>query len=158
MSKFREFYKSHRDRIFAYLMKSTGDYYLSGDIMQESFTRYFEKYGEKQTNPSLLNVITKNALVDGHRRPGRNSISFDEQKHCGTDPENRLMVRDSCRRVLAAIQKLEKTERKILMLVVGSGLTYREIARITSTSEGNVKIIVHRARVKLKKKIAAGEV
>ena len=158
MSKFRKFYKSHRDRIFAYLMRSTGDYYLSGDIMQESFTRYFEKYGEGQTNPALLNVITRNALGDGHRSPGRSPISFDEQEHCGINPENHLMAHDTCRRVLAAMKQLEKTERDILMLAVNSGLTYREIARITSTSEGNVKIIVHRARVKLKKKIAAGEV
>ena len=158
MSKFREFYKSHRDRIFAYLMKSTGDYYLSGDIMQESFTRYFEKYGERQTNPSLLNVITRNALVDGHRKPDRNPISFDEQKHSGIDPESHLMVRDTCRRVLAAMQKLEKTERDILTLVVGRDLSYREIARIAGTSEGNVKILVHRARVKLKKMLDSGEV
>ena len=158
MSKFREFYKSHRDRIFAYLMKSTGDYYLSGDIMQESFTRYFEKYGEGQTNPALLNVITRNALVDGHRKPGRNPISFDEQEHCGINPENHLMVRDTCRRVLAAMKQLEKTERDILTLVVSSGLSYRGIARIACTSEGNVKIMVHRARVKLKKTIDAGEV
>lgn len=158
MSKFREFYKCHRDRIFAYLMKSTGDYYLSGDIMQESFTRYFEKYGEGQTNPSLLNVITRNTLVDGHRKPGRNPISFNEQEHSGINPENHLMVRDTCRRVLAAMKKLEKTERDILTLVVSSGLTYREIARITGTSEGNVKVMVHRARVKLKKMINAGDI
>jgi DNA-binding NarL/FixJ family response regulator len=35
--------------------------------------------------------------------------------------------------------------------VVSSGLSYREIARIAGTSEGNVKVMVHRARVKLKK-------
>ena len=157
MSKFRQFYKNHRDRIFAYLMKRTGDYYLAGDIMQESFMRYFEKYGEGQTNPSLLNVIIKNALVDGYRKPDRNPISFDEQKHCEINPEKHLMVRDTCRRVLSAMRKLEKTEQKLLMLVVSSGLTYREIAGLTSTSEGNVRVMVHRARVKLKKMVAAGE-
>ena len=155
MSKFGEFYRRHRDRIFAYLMRSTGDYYLSGDIMQESFARYFEKYGEGQTNPSLLNVITRNVLVDGHRKPGRNPISFDEQEHCGIDPENYLMVRDTCRRVLAAMKQLEKVERDILTLVVSSGLSYREIAQLAGTSEGNVKVMVHRTRVKLKKMIDA---
>ena len=132
-------------------MKRTGDYYLSGDILQESFTRYFEKYGERQTNPALLNVITRNALIDGYRKLNRTPISFDEQEHSGINPEKHLMVRDTCRRVLAAMQELEKTERDILMLVVGDGLSYREIARIGGTSEGNVRIMVHRARVKLKK-------
>ena len=139
-------------------MKSTGDYYLSGDIMQESFTRYLAKYGDRQTNPALLNVITRNALVDGHRKPDRNPIVFNEQEHSGINPEKHLMVRETCRRVLAAMKKLEKAERDILMLVVSSGLSYRQIARRAGTSEGNVKIMVHRTRVKLKKMINAGDI
>ena len=43
--QFREFYNKHKDRFFAYLMRSTGDYYLASDIMQDSFTRYLERYG-----------------------------------------------------------------------------------------------------------------
>ena len=34
-------------------------------------------------------------------------------------------------------------------LVVSSGLPYRDVARIAGTSEANVKVRVHRARVKL---------
>lgn len=158
MNSFREFYEKHRNRIFAYLLKCTGDYYLAGDIMQESFTRYFEKYGDRQANPALLNVITKNALVDGHRRPGRNPKSFDEQEHAGINPEKHLMVRDTCRRVLAAMKKLDKNEHDILTMVVTRGLSYREVARIARISEGSVKIIVHRARVKLKKMVDTGQV
>ena len=44
---FRAFYNEHKDRFFAYLMRSTGDYYLAGDIMQESFTRYLDRYGNR---------------------------------------------------------------------------------------------------------------
>ena len=40
---------------------------------------------------------------------------------------------------------------------VSSDLTYREIARVTGTSEGNIKVRVHRARVKLKEMMNAGE-
>ena len=158
MSKFKEFYKSQKDRIFAYLMKSTGDYYLANDIMQESFTRYLKRYGEGQTNPSLLNVITRNALIDDHRKPDRRSITFDDQKYSAIDPENHLMARETCRRVITAMKQLEKMERDILTLVVSSGLSYRGIARMTRTSEDNVKIIVHRARRKLKKIMDSGEV
>ncbi len=73
MGNFRAFYQKHRDRLFAYLMRSTGDYYLAGDILQESFTRYLEKYGEKWQNPALLFTIARNAVVDGHRKQGRES-------------------------------------------------------------------------------------
>ena len=158
MANFRAFYKKHRERLFAYLMRSTGDYYLSGDILQESFTRYLEKYGEDVLNPALLYTIARNAVVDGYRKQGRNFPLLDEQEPSPSNPETEIMVREDYRRVLAAMQELEPGERDILSLVVSSGLPYREIARIARTSEANVKVRVHRARMKLKKMMNTGEV
>ena len=158
MTNFRAFYKEHRDRLFAYLMRSTGDYYLSGDILQESFTRYLEKYGDEGENPALLYTIARNAVVDGYRKQGRDKQLVDELELSQPNPETHMMVREDYRRVLAAMQKLEPEERDILSLVVSSGLPYREIARIAGTSEANVKVRVHRARVKLKKMMRTGEI
>ena len=157
MRNFREFYSKHRDRLFAYLMRSTGDYHLSSDILQESFTRYLEKYGEQGHNAALLYAIARNAVIDGHRKQGRDTQLFDEPEHSQPNPEAHLMVREDYRRVLAAMQELEPEERDVLSLVVSSDLSYREIARITGTSEGNVKVRVHRARVKLRKMMNTGE-
>ena len=139
-------------------MRSSGDYYLSGDILQESFTRYLEKYGDERLNPALLYTIAHNALVDGHRKQGRDTTLSDVQEPSGHNPETHMMVREEYRRMLAAIQELDKEERDILSLVVSSSLPYREIARITSTSEANVKVRVHRARVKLKKIMSTGDI
>ena len=158
MTNFRAFYKKHRERLFAYLMRSTGDYHLSGDILQESFTRYLEKYGDEGQNPALLYTIARNAVVDGYRKQGRDTPLLDEQEPSANNPETDMMVREDYRRVLAAMQELEPEERDILSLVVSSGLPYREIARITGTSEANVKVRVHRARVKLKKMMNTGDI
>ena len=158
MSDFRAFYREHRDRLFAYLMRSTGDYYLAGDILQESFTRYLEKYGEEAPRPALLYTIARNAVVDGYRKQGRDTPLLDEQEPSANNPETDMMVREDYRRVLAAMQELEPEERDILSLVVSSGLPYRKIARIAGTSEANVKVRVHRARVKLKKMMKPGDV
>ena len=139
-------------------MRSTGNYYLSGDILQESFTRYLEKYGEERQNPALLYTIARNAVVDGHRKRGRDTQLFDEQEPSPNNPETHMMVREDYRRVLAAMQELGQEERDILSLVVSSGLPYREIAQIAGTSEANVKVRVHRARVKLKKMMNTGDI
>ena len=37
VSDFRKFYREHRHRLFAFLMRCTGDYYLAGDILQRGF-------------------------------------------------------------------------------------------------------------------------
>jgi len=139
-------------------MRSTGDYYLSSDILQESFTRYLEKYGEKGDNPALLYTIARNAVVDGYRKQGRDIPLLDEQESPANNPETDMMVREDFRRVLAAMQELEPEERDILSLVVSSGLPYREIARIARISEANVKVRIHRARVKLKKILNTGDI
>jgi RNA polymerase sigma-70 factor (ECF subfamily) len=147
---FSEFYSSHRERLFGYLMRSTGDYHLSNDIMQESFKRYLERYGHEIRSAPLLYTIARNAFLD-HTRKKRKDSPYEED--CGyepANPEHHLMVREEYRGVLAALQKLESTEREILALVVSSDLSYREIASVTGITEANVKVKVHRARVKLK--------
>jgi RNA polymerase sigma-70 factor (ECF subfamily) len=154
---FKEFYSEHRDRLFAYLMRSTGNYHLSSDILQESFTRYLEKYRDAGQNPALLYAIARNAVVDDHRKQRRDTQLSDEPELSQSNPETHMMVRDDYRRVLAAMQQLEPEERDILALVVSNDLSYREIARITGISEGNVKVRVHRARVKLRKMMNTGE-
>jgi RNA polymerase sigma-70 factor (ECF subfamily) len=68
-----------------------------------------------------------------------------------------MAVREEYRRVLAAMQDLAPEERDVLALVASGDLSYREISRITGTSEGNVKVRVHRARVKLRKMMKPGE-
>jgi len=157
LRKFREFYQQERERLFAYLIRSTGDYYLAGDILQEAFTRYLEKYGQRQPSPALLYTIARNALIDGHRKQGRDTPLLEEPAQPQHNPEAHLAVREEYRQVLAAMQKLAAEEREALSLAISSDLSYREIARITGTSEANVKVRVHRARVKLKKMMEPGE-
>ncbi|MGD8344196.1 MAG: RNA polymerase sigma factor [Desulfobacterales bacterium] len=150
MDKFRAFYNRYKNMLFAYLMRTSGDYDLSGDIMQESFTRYLARYGKSEPSAPLLFRIARNALTDHRRKSKRNTPLRDGNEPSGENPEHHLMVRDEYRRTLSAMQHLDEVERDFLSLVVSSDLSYREIAEIHHTSEQNVKVRVHRARVKLR--------
>ena len=151
VGQFGDFYKKHRDRLFAYLMRNTGDYHRSSDILQESFTRYLERYGEEKLSATLLYTIARNVVIDGYRKKKPNARLYAEPVNSQSNPERHVMVREDYRRVLAAMQKLTPEERDTLSLTVSSNLSYREIAQVTGTSEGNIKVRVHRARAKLKK-------
>ena len=155
--RFRAFYNEHKDMFFAYLMRSTGDYYLAGDIMQESFTRYLERYGKDSQNAALLYTIGRNLIYDNARKQKRNSQLQLDRNNPVDDHEHYLMVREQYRQVLSAMQTLEDDERDILALAVSSQLSYREISSIAGISEANVKVKVHRARAKLRQIIQAGE-
>jgi RNA polymerase sigma-70 factor (ECF subfamily) len=132
-------------------MRLTGDYQLSSDIMQESFTRYMENYSPKTQNVSLLFTIARNAVWDNSRKKALNKENETDIESKDIDPEQLLLVRESYRQVLSAMQTLDKDQRDILALTVSSDLSYREIATIIGISEANVKVKVHRARIRLKK-------
>lgn len=150
MKHFKDFYMSQKERLLGYLLSRTGDYQLSSDIMQESFVKYMEYYGRSEPIPTLLFTICRNLLVDQSRRQ-RSEFEFDENLHShDTGQDNYPIIREESRRVFKAIMQLEKEDAYILSLVVGSNLTYNEIAEITKMSEANVKIKVHRSRTKLK--------
>ena len=138
-------------------MRSTGDYYLASDIMQESFTRCLERYGKDSQSAALLYTIGRNLIYDNARKQKRNTQLQSGRNNPVDDHEHYLMVREQYRQVLSAMQSLEADERDILALTVSSQLSYREISSITGISEANVKVKVHRARTKLRQIIQAGE-
>jgi RNA polymerase sigma-70 factor (ECF subfamily) len=157
VNRFKLFYNSHRDRLFAYLLKMTGDYNLAADLMQESFTRYLERYKDRESSTSLLFTIGRNLIIDHSRRQAGGVPYEDARNSSGVDQERTLMVREEYRRVLTAMQKLPETDRDILSLVVSSGLPYSEIAKIAGISESNLKVKIHRLRLKLRKVLEAGD-
>jgi RNA polymerase sigma-70 factor (ECF subfamily) len=151
VSVFKQFYSDHKDRLFSYLLRKAGNYHLAADIAQESFTRYLERYGEREHNPALLFTIGRNLLLD-HIRKNRSNISYEEEEHGRTvDQEHAYHVHEEMQQVMAALQTMKEEERDILSLLAGGGLSYHEIAQITGNSEANIKIKIHRSRVKLKK-------
>lgn len=145
------FYQRHREKLFYYLMRMTGDYYLSGDIMQESFARLLKHYGPEVQNVSLLYKIARNAVLDHIRKNKRIlEIEKDECRDCSVDFEKLLMVREEYRKVITAMQKLGTDEKEVMALVADGNFSYREIAQLTGVSEVNVRVKVHRARLRLR--------
>ena len=156
MDSFSKFYRANKEKLFGYLMRMTGDYQASCDTMQESFTRLLKHYGLESQNTSLLFKIARNAALDNVRKQAQNEQLEGKKEDCGHNPEQILPICESYRNVLAALHCLEETERDILSLVVSSELSYSEIANITGMSEVNVRVKVHRARVKLRKILKRG--
>ena len=157
MEAYRAFYHEHKSKLFRYLMRMSGDYFLSSDIVQESFTRYLERYGEQTTSLALLFTIARHALFDHYRKQKSNLQLEGGQPACDGNQEYDLMIREDYHRVLGAMQKLKQDERDILSLAISDGLSYREIASIVGISLQNVKVKVHRSRLKLRSALNSGD-
>jgi len=157
MDNFQDFYKRQKDKLFSYLMRITGDYYLSMDIMQESFLRCLDKYKNKTVNTSLLFTIARNVMIDNNRKNKRKRDYEKDVIDHQVNQENNYQVREEYKEVLAAMNTLDTDEREILALALTENLKYREIALIMGIKESNVKVKVHRARLKLREIIQHGD-
>ncbi|RPJ14390.1 MAG: RNA polymerase sigma factor [Desulfobacteraceae bacterium] len=157
MKTFKDFYNRHRRKFLTYLVRRSGDYQLSCDIMQESFIRIYEKYTAENYAPQLLYTIGRNLVLDSFRRLKHAPATLEDNDQPVDSQEHDFMVRDEYRRVLDAMQKLDDDERDLLTLVVSSEMSYREVAQIAGISEVNVKVKIHRARKKLREYLKAGE-
>jgi RNA polymerase sigma-70 factor (ECF subfamily) len=156
VNTFKDFYNRHRPKFFAYLIRRAGDYGLACDIMQESFTRLYEKYEAEHFTSQLLYTIGRNLVFDALRKRKHTASATDNVDQPVDGLEHYLMVRDEYRRVLDAMRCLKDDERDLLSLVVSRELSYRDIAQMTGLSEANVKVKIHRARTRLKTILGAG--
>lgn len=150
MESYDSFYRQNRDRVFTYLLRLTGDYHLSKDFMQESFTRYFSHYGGVRHNGALLFTIARNAVLDSIRKPREESLKGNEELPLDRNPERQLIEKQAVNKTIAAIQKLNTADRELISLLATKTFSYKEIGNLLNISEVNVKVKVHRARLRLK--------
>jgi RNA polymerase sigma-70 factor (ECF subfamily) len=148
---YADFYRKNRRPLFGYLLRLTGERQLAWDLTQESFTRYLAQYGSACTSGSLLYAIARNAALDVLRRRGRRQAAGPGPEVAAESPEQRVIQKQACQRVLTALEDLDPGDRELLVLVVVRELSYREIGLRLGISPGAVKVRVHRARLALKK-------
>lgn len=97
MHKFRQFYIDNGDKLFGYLLRKSGNTHLAADLVQETFTRYLERYRNREQSPALLFTIGRNLFYDQMRFikrfiPGRTSVRnrFRARKKTISPKKNRV--------------------------------------------------------------------
>ena len=157
MESCERLYRDNRERVLRFLLHLTGDVELARDLVQETFARYLSRYGRDSEQAGLLFTIARNAGLDALRRRRTSTLPERETADPRRDPEHQLIDRQEMDRVLAAIRRLDDTDRQLVALLATGAFSYREIGRLLDLSETNVKVRVHRARLKLKALMAEGE-
>jgi RNA polymerase sigma-70 factor (ECF subfamily) len=152
--EFGTLYQDHRERLFHYLLRMTGDYDLSRDMMQECFTRCLARYGGRIDHVALLYRVAHNLVIDHKRKSDRNDVFNEQEAVNEISTDHQILVREQYRNVLVALNELSFADRELLSLVAAESLSYREIASIMATTENNIKVRVHRARKRLRSAVA----
>ncbi|HEV7347745.1 RNA polymerase sigma factor [Telluribacter sp.] len=152
------FERYHRE-LFGYLYHMSGRPDVSEDIVQTVFYRML-KYRHTFTGEgafrSWMYHLARNVLVDTAQKNKRlayhhDLVEYAEKIGDGTAADEPLQKEQDLATLQDALASLSPEYREVLVLSRFQELKYEEIARILDTTEGAVKVRVHRAMNELKK-------
>src|SRR5688572_14134816 len=154
---FTGLYDRYYDRIYRHLYYRVGRAEDAEDLTQQVFLqawRALAKY-RQGTTPFVawLFTIAHNAVISFYRRnKGVYSLESDLTERPGSDGvEEPTEIRLEHERARHAMARLKPEQQLVLSMRFLESLEYRDIGAALGKSEGNVRVIQHRALLELRR-------
>ena len=142
-----------------WLMKNDAD---ADDVIQDAYVRALKSFGQFRGNSSktwLLAIVRNCCFTALHKgKPAHFTDQTAEPADQGPDPEAELIRTADARRLNAALEALVPEFREVFVLRELEGLSYKEIASVSSLPIGTVMSRLSRARRDLRRLLGQPEV
>jgi len=149
-------YREYKNDVYRYLFYLCRDHHNAEDLMQETFCRACGKLNEfegKKTKAWLLRVA-HNAYIDRLRKESRSS-SYENEFFYNVasedTPEESLISVESREELLKMLSLLPPNQQHAVLLYDVHGFTYQESADLMGVALSHFKILLYRARQRLRK-------
>ena len=143
-----ELYAAHRLALVRLAVLLVDDLASAEDVVQDAFAALARRRGGLR-DPSAAVGYLRVSVVNGARsmlRKRRTVRGYKPPRVIeAAGPEDRLVVAEEHREVLAAVKLLPDRQREVLVLRYWSGLSEAEIAAALGVSAGTVKSTASRA-------------
>jgi RNA polymerase sigma-70 factor (ECF subfamily) len=155
---FAQLYEEHFDKIYRYIYLRLGNQAEAEDLTQEVFVKALEAIGSyKWRNlpfASWLFRIAHNQVIDYFRKEGKvekvawdNNIAHVDEPNPAFVAEQRLEGEE----LSDNVKKLPPSQREVVSLRFGAGLSIAEVAKALGKSPGTVKALQYNGIVALRK-------
>jgi len=153
---FGRLYDMHVDRVYRHIYYRVGNETDAEDLTQQVFLKAWQaihRY-KKTASPFIawLMTISHNVIVDFYRT--KKDKAYLEAEVLASDPasspEGAAETSFEQQRLRRAILQLGSDEQQVVILRFIEGFEFSEIASLLKKKEGNVRVILHRALVKLR--------
>jgi RNA polymerase sigma factor (sigma-70 family) len=138
----------YSDGIFRFALKHLKNESEAKDIVQETFTKVWEKKAEisQEKIKSYLFTTAYHSIVDWSKKAKRMSGEWDNDLAGSsvTQPFDVKAIIDK------ALDQLNEIQRSVVLLRDYEGYSYQEIGEICGLTEAQVKVYIFRARQTLK--------
>lgn len=151
---FEKLIVKYRAGAISFAQRYIYDPFTAEDIVQESFAAiyvYRDRYKLDYAFKTYLFTIVRNKCIDYLRK--KRSVPMDD---VGATPDHRTpeqeMIQQEDKNIIQQkINELKEDYRTVIYLAEYEELSYNQIADIMGKNLGQVKVLIYRARKKLKK-------
>jgi RNA polymerase sigma-70 factor (ECF subfamily) len=150
---FEELIIKYRIQAEAFSKRYVHDSYIVEDIVQESFAYiyvYRDKYNSKYSFKTYLFTIIRNKSIDYIRKTSRISLYEEFNISDVHNPEEVYLKKEQSIHLKDSINKLKDDYKTAIYLIDFEEFSYKETAKIMGKSCAQIKILIFRARRKLK--------
>jgi RNA polymerase sigma-70 factor (ECF subfamily) len=143
--------------VYRFILKNLKHEEDARDIVQSAFEKMWRNRDtvENEKSKSYLFTIAYNQMIDHIRKVKR--ISLTEEFSETSRGVNHQPVMNARKTLQEALERLNETQRSLVMLKDYEGYNYEEIGRITGLNESQVKVYLHRARITLRNYLVSAE-
>jgi len=150
---FGQLVEAYWPRLYRWLFQLTQNRHVAEDLAQDAFLRAWEHLQRFQPGTNFrawLFRIAHNALHNSRRGPANRRANLpSDLPDQEPSPDARLLGRELLQRLAEAVSALPAEWRAALLLRVDEGLSFRQIAEITQTTEETARWRVFKARQQL---------
>lgn len=149
---FEQAYIRYSDKIFRYFYWRTKDSHLAEDLTSEVFTKAWQAWGkfEPDYTQAWLYKIAHNLLVDNYRKKKDLPLKEGGEAFYDDDLVEKVNRDQEASKLSDALGALPENLRSIVILRFMEELSAKEVGEILELSEVNVRVLQHRALIKLK--------
>ncbi len=145
-----QLYQSLGPRLLRYLERRTGDPALAADLLQDVFLRLLESPIREDSPAEARSYLYRTAhsrLVDHARRAQRERL---RRVWPWSEPQVQPAGGEDLERIFRALKPREST---LLWLAYVEEMSHNEIAEVLTVKPASVKVLLHRARKRLRASI-----
>jgi RNA polymerase sigma-70 factor (ECF subfamily) len=150
---FEELVELYQPRLRYFLAKMVGDDHAADDLLQDVWFDVYRgvaRLADPGAFPAWLYRIARNRAL-GDLRKKRHPLSSLEGIDLAEEEEDDDFSAEDAERVHAALGRLAPELREVLLLRFVEGMTYEDIARVTSCHLGTVRSRIHYAKRALRR-------
>lgn len=147
----------YADGVFRFIVKNLRHEEDARDIVQTAFEKLWRNRDQVDhaKSKSYLFTVAYNQMIDHLRKNKR--ITLKDEFNAEVKIQQSNFSANARKVLMEALNRLNETQKSLVMLKDYEGYTYEEIGKIMGLSESQVKVYLHRARLVLKEYLVSPE-